>query len=199
MRQLLFAAAFAVLFAVSTAKKSKESAKPDWAKKDVRDFNDADLERLYEQWEEDEEPLEPDELPEYMRPAPKIDMSKMDASNPENILRASKKGRMLMTFITLLGKPTREETEEITSIWQTSLMNNHINVDRYILDDNRALFTFRDGSQAWEAKDYLIQQDQLETITIENKPYYGKNAGDKELQDLIDLINKKYKHIKKNK
>lgn len=179
MRQLLFAAAFAVLFAVSTAKKSKESAKPDWAKKDVRDFNDADLERLYEQWEEDEEPLEPDELPEYMRPAPKIDMSKMDASNPENILRASKKGRMLMTFITLLGKPTREETEEITSIWQTSLMNNHINVDRYILDDNRALFTFRDGSQAWEAKDYLIQQDQLETITIENKPYYGKNAGDK--------------------
>lgn len=175
----MFAAALAALLLVSTAKKSKEGAKPDWAKKDVRDFNDADLERLYEQWEEDEEPLEPDELPEYMRPAPKIDMSKLDASNPENILKASKKGRMLMTFVTLLGKPTREETEEITSIWQTSLMNNHISVDRYILDDNRALFTFKDGSQAWEAKDFLVQQDQLETITIENKPYYGKNAGDK--------------------
>ncbi|KAH6931278.1 hypothetical protein HPB50_023284 [Hyalomma asiaticum] len=151
MRQLLFAAALTALLLASTAKKSKEGAKPDWAKKDVRDFNDADLERLYEQWEEDEEPLEPDELPEYMRPAPKIDMSKLDASNPENILKASKKGRMLMTFITLLGKPTREETEEITSIWQTSLMNNHISVDRI----------------------------KLETITIENKPYYGKNAGDK--------------------
>ncbi|KAH7964442.1 hypothetical protein HPB51_027321 [Rhipicephalus microplus] len=141
---------------------------------------------------EDEEPLEPDELPEHMRPAPKIDMSKMDTSNPENILKASKKGRMLMTFITLLGKPTREETEEITSIWQTSLMNNHISVDRYILDDNRALFTFKDGSQAWEAKDFLVQQDQLETITIENKPYYGKNAGDKEIQDMLDLINEKF-------
>ncbi|KAL3261390.1 hypothetical protein MRX96_000001 [Rhipicephalus microplus] len=179
MRKVLFSAAFALLFVASTAKKSKEGAKPDWAKKDVRDFNDADLERLYEQWEANEEPLEPDELPEHMRPAPKIDMSKMDTSNPENILKASKKGRMLMTFITLLGKPTREETEEITSIWQTSLMNNHISVDRYILDDNRALFTFKDGSQAWEAKDFLVQQDQLETITIENKPYYGKNAGDK--------------------
>lgn len=55
-----------LMFALCTScvfckKKTKE--KPDWAKKDVRDYNDADLERLYDQWEEDEEPLEPDELP----------------------------------------------------------------------------------------------------------------------------------------
>ena len=35
------------------SKKAKE--KPDWAKKDIRDFSDADLERLLDQWEEDEE------------------------------------------------------------------------------------------------------------------------------------------------
>jgi len=31
------------------AKKSKEQ--PDWAKKDIRDYSDADMERLLDQWE----------------------------------------------------------------------------------------------------------------------------------------------------
>lgn len=31
------------------AKKPKE--KPDWAKKDIRDYSDADMERLLDQWE----------------------------------------------------------------------------------------------------------------------------------------------------
>jgi hypothetical protein len=40
--------------------------------------SDADLERLLEQWEEDEEPIPPDELPEGHpdRPQPPIDFSK---------------------------------------------------------------------------------------------------------------------------
>ncbi len=34
-----------------TAKKADPKNKPDWAKKDIRDFDDADLERLLDQWE----------------------------------------------------------------------------------------------------------------------------------------------------
>lgn len=176
MRYVLFTLVLGTLLLICRAKKSKEGEKPDWAKKDVRDFNDADLERLYEQWEEDDEPLEPDELPEYMRPAPKIDMSKFDPSDPESILKASKKGRMLMTFVTVSGNPTKEETEEITAIWQSSLMNNHIGVDRFVIGDNRVIFSFKDGSQAWEAKDFLIEQERMETISIENKEYHGKHS-----------------------
>lgn len=33
------------------AKKFKDEEKPAWAKKDIRDYNDADLERLLDQWE----------------------------------------------------------------------------------------------------------------------------------------------------
>lgn len=33
------------------AKKFEGEEKPDWAKKDIRDYSDADLERLLEQWE----------------------------------------------------------------------------------------------------------------------------------------------------
>ncbi|XP_030755518.1 LDLR chaperone boca [Sitophilus oryzae] len=155
------------------SKKPKE--KPDWAKKDIRDFSDADMERLLDQWEEDEEPLEPDELPEHLRPVPSIDLSKIDQDNPEALLEQTKKGRTLMTFVQVAGKVTRNEAEEITKLWQTSLWNNHIQAERYMVDDNRAIFLFKDGSQAWTAKDYLIEQEQCESVTIESKVYQGKH------------------------
>lgn len=173
-KRYLAAVAFVLITTFANARKSKSGEKPDWAKKDIRDYSDADLERLYDQWEEDDEPLEPDELPEHLRPSPKIDMSNLDPSNPESILKLSKKGKMLMTFVTVRGNPTKQELEEVTSIWQSSLMNNHISVDRFLVDDKRAIFAFKDGSQAWEAKDFLVEQGQLEEITIENKPYYGR-------------------------
>ncbi|XP_023292588.2 LDLR chaperone boca [Lucilia cuprina] len=166
------------ILSVTTAKKFKDDSKPEWAKKDIRDFNDADLERLLDQWEEDEEPLEPDELPEHLRPQPQIDLSKLNSANPEELLKASKKGRTLMTFVSVDGNPTREEAETITKLWQTSLWNNHIQAERYMVDDNRAIFMFKDGSQAWDAKDFLIQQERCQGVTIENKEYpgiYSKN------------------------
>lgn len=87
----------------------------------------------YTRVQEDEEPLEPDELPEHLRPQPQIDFSKMDMSNPENLLKATKKGKTLMSFVAVTGSPTRAESEEITKLWQTSLWNNHIQAERYVL------------------------------------------------------------------
>ncbi|CAO1359933.1 unnamed protein product [Diamesa serratosioi] len=163
-----------VLLAVVECKKFDDKEKPKWAKKDIRDYNEADLERLLDQWEEDDEPLEADELPEHLRPAPEIDMSKLDMNNPEAVLQQSKKGRTVMTFVTVSGTPERAEAEEITKLWQTSLWNNHIQAERYMIDDNRAIFMFKDGAQSWEAKDFLIDQDRCQSVTVENKVYEGK-------------------------
>lgn len=66
-----------------------------------------------------------------MRPAPQIDMSQMDTSNPENLLKVSKKGRTVMTFVTVSGSPSRLESEEITKVWQTSLWNANIQAEKY--------------------------------------------------------------------
>jgi len=166
-----------ILIAPVTCK--KEGEKPAWTKKDVRDYNDADLERLFEQWEEDEEPLEPDELPEHLRAPPPIDFSKVDPSNPEALLRMSKKGKSLMMFATVTGKPNKVELEEVTKIWQTSLMNNHIPSERFVIDERRVIFMFKDGSLAWEAKDFIIEQERCAEVTIENKSYPGKHSGKK--------------------
>lgn len=155
---------------------TNEEDKPAWAKKNIRDYNDADLERLLEQWEEDDEPLEQDELPEHLRPQPNIDFSKMDMTNPENLLKLTKKGRTLMVFVSVDGNPSREETEEITKLWQSSLWNNHIQAERYLVSDDRSIFLFKDGSQAWDAKEFLIEQERCKVVVIENKSYYGKHT-----------------------
>ena len=33
-----------------------------------------------------------------------------------------------------------------------------------------------DGSQAFEIKDFLVQQDRCKEVTIDNRPYYGKGC-----------------------
>lgn len=47
---LLWLCFFGIIL-ISNGKKSDDSNKPKWAKKDIRDYNDADLERLLDQWE----------------------------------------------------------------------------------------------------------------------------------------------------
>ncbi|XP_046451904.1 LDLR chaperone boca-like isoform X1 [Daphnia pulex] len=169
---LLFA--FNSLLLVNGGKKSKDGEKPAWAKKDIRDYSEADLERLLDQWDEDEEPLPNDELPEHLRKPPPIDFSKIDTSDPENLLKVSKKGKTIMTFVQVAGDVTRNEADDMTKLWQSALWNNHIQAERFMVDDNRAIFMFRDGSQAWEAKNFLVDQDRCFSVTIENKIYPGK-------------------------
>lgn len=42
---------FLVIISLASGKKSTKENKPQWAKKDIRDYSDADLERLLDQWE----------------------------------------------------------------------------------------------------------------------------------------------------
>lgn len=39
------------LVPVVLSKKFKDEEKPEWAKKDIRDYSEADLERLLDQWD----------------------------------------------------------------------------------------------------------------------------------------------------
>lgn len=61
---------------------------------------------------------------------PQIDINQLDPNDPEGLLQATKKGRTLMTFVSVTGNPTREETEQLTKLWQTSLWNSHIQAER---------------------------------------------------------------------
>jgi hypothetical protein len=155
-------------------KTDKDGKEKPTKKKDIRDYNDADVERIYDQWEEDEEPLEDDELPEWKRPKPQIDLTKLNPKDPEGMLKMTKQGQTLMMFATVSGNPTEKETERISARWQGSLFNAHYDVQRYVVGDNRVLLMLKDGSHAWEIKDFLVKQERCEVVTIEGKDYPGK-------------------------
>ncbi|XP_066503752.1 LRP chaperone MESD [Hoplias malabaricus] len=144
-------------------------------KKDIRDYNDADMARLLEEWEKDDE-IEEGDMPEHKRSPPPIDFSKVDPSKPEELLKMSKKGRTLMVFATVSGDPTEKETEEVTSLWQGSLFNANFDVQRFVVGSNRVIFMLRDGSYAWEIKDFLIGQERCEDVTVEGQVFPGKAA-----------------------
>ncbi|KAM3625036.1 uncharacterized protein V6R79_005957 [Siganus canaliculatus] len=164
---LLFACLLCILAADSKDKPKK--------KKDIRDYNDADMARLLEQWEEDDD-IEEGDLPEHKRSPPPIDMSKVDASKPEELLKMSKKGRTLMVFATVSGDPTEKETEEITGLWQGSLFNANFDVQRFVVGSNRVIFMLRDGSMAWEVRDFLVSQERCTDVTVEGQVFPGKAA-----------------------
>ncbi|XP_061451553.1 LRP chaperone MESD [Rhineura floridana] len=167
----------AAAFGAEEAKGSptKHAAK----KKDIRDYNDADMARLLEQWEKDDD-IEEGDLPEHKRPSAPIDFSKIDLGKPENILRMTKKGKTLMMFVTVSGEPTEKETEQITNLWQGSLFNANYDVQRFIVGSNRAIFMLRDGSYAWEIKDFLVKQERCADVTLEGQLYPGKGAKESE-------------------
>ncbi|XP_005148794.2 LRP chaperone MESD [Melopsittacus undulatus] len=148
-------------------------------KKDIRDYNDADMARLLEQWEKDDD-IEEGDLPEHKRPPAPIDFSKIDPGKPESILKLTKKGKTLMMFVTVSGNPTEKETEEITSLWQGSLFNANYDVQRFIVSSNRAIFMLRDGGYAWEIKDFLVSQERCADVTLEGQVYPGKGGEENE-------------------
>lgn len=51
VKNLLFACILLSITLLITSKKSDDANKPEWAKKDIRDYSEADLERLLDQWE----------------------------------------------------------------------------------------------------------------------------------------------------
>lgn len=45
-----------------------------------------------------------------------------------------------------------------------------------MVEDDRAIFLFKDGSQAFTAKEFLVEQERCESVAIESKVYPGKHS-----------------------
>lgn len=157
------------------------------------------MEKLFDQWEEnDDDDLEEDELPPHKRQQKQVDIEELklkvcllfsilslqlQAKNPEDLVRLTKRGQTVMMFVGVVDpslpgkKDIRPFTEHWTNMWQSALYNNHVDCQVFfdfqffyhdfqvfIIDDNRAIFMFREGSQAFEAKQYLIKQPQVTEV-----------------------------------
>ena len=180
--------------------------KEDWTgrQKDVRDYSDADMHKLLEEWDKDEEPIPPDELPDGHpdKPRPPLDITKIkNINDPDEIMKISKKGQTVMLFVKVSDfNGDRDEVGELTSLWQTGLMNNHVTSERFQIEDDRVMFLFHDGADAWEAKDFFIEQERCEEVQLEQKTYHGKYANSqKPKEEKKEKKEKKKKKAKKIK
>ena len=165
MKPTLFASFF--LFLLLTANASNKK------KKDIRDYSEVDLERLYQQWADEDDKDDKDDEELGMKP-PKdgveFDPSKM---TPQEMMKMSKKGKTIMVFAQLKGNPGKTETEKITIRWQQGLLNGNIQTERYLVSDDRVIFLTKDGSYSWEIKDYLVQQPECLEVTFDNQKFPG--------------------------
>merc|ERR1711994_1105677 len=114
----------------------------------------------------------------------------------EEVMKATKKGKTVMLFAKINNFVSREETEEVSSLWQTGLFNAHIQGERFQIEDNRVMFSFKDGSYAWEAKDFLLEQERIEDVQLEQQTYKGRYAQE-ESSDAERYKKKKKKEKKK--
>lgn len=47
---------------------------------------------------------------------------------------------------------------------------------RFVVGSNRVIFMLRDGSMAWEVKDFLVGQERCAEVTVEGQVFPGKAA-----------------------
>lgn len=86
-----------------------------------------------------------------------------------------------MIFITVVestdaSKPQRAFTDSRSTLWQSLLYNNHIDAQLYTIEDNRLLLMFKDGSQAWEARDFIAKQKDCLEVVLEGQVTKGAGA-----------------------
>jgi hypothetical protein len=122
--------------------------------------------------------LPDDELPPHLqkkRSGINLSMDDIRRQGPDAVKAMNKKGQAIMIFATVSGNPTQAETEQITSIWQSSLFNANLQVTRYLMDEKQAIFMINDGATAWEIKNFLVKQDRCLEVTIDNEVFPGVN------------------------
>ena len=104
-----------------------------------------------------------------------MDLNTLKGKDVNEMKMLGKKNKAVMMFVTLAGKPSRRETDELTAIWQNSLFNANFEVTRYIVEDDRAIFMVKDGSLVYEIKDFLVKQDKCLEVTIDNEKFDGQH------------------------
>uniref|UniRef100_A0A5S6R564 S1 motif domain-containing protein n=1 Tax=Trichuris muris TaxID=70415 RepID=A0A5S6R564_TRIMR len=142
--------------------------------KDPRDYTDKDIDGLFDQWEEnDEESLEWDEIDGWKRP-PALDLNLLKVKTNEEASRILKKGRRMSLYVKFDKALSRRQVDDVTNIWLVRFFNSHIQSQRRFINDNEVEFMFFDGAQSWDAKRFIMDQDEVLELMLEGNKYPGK-------------------------
>ncbi|KRY11990.1 26S proteasome non-ATPase regulatory subunit 1, partial [Trichinella patagoniensis] len=141
--------------------------------KHPRDYTEADLQGLFDQWEANDDPLDPDEIEGWRKPPP-LDLNLLKVHTSEQASRIIKKDREMKLFVKFDPKMSRAEIDDLTNIWLMRFFNNHIVSKRRFSQEKEVEFLFIEGSQAWDAYHFVMDQDEVYEVMLEGNKYKGK-------------------------
>ena len=139
-------------------------------------LSDADIQKISEQWEEDEEDeqaMEPPTVP-GAEPYPEPE--------DDDPLKLSSSDRPTMIRVTLSGPPrSRRDTEDITKLWQVGLLNANIPTERYYVNEKDVIYMTQRGENAVEIKNFLVKQPECLSVRLGNNEYPCEQSKKEEL------------------
>eukprot|EP00039_Didymoeca_costata_P004869 m.76737 g.76737 ORF g.76737 m.76737 type:complete len:249 (-) comp12575_c0_seq4:1135-1881(-) len=178
-----------------------------------KELSDEDLARLEAEWDKDEEEDEDDPRvihEKKMRQQPSFNPADLDMNDPNlatKMMAAQKKGQTVMIFTSFNKEQVKSkaEMEEISGRWIGMLMNNHLEIKAYPIEDDKMLYVIDDGSRLPELQDFLVGQKEVDYLEIDQKKTYGKFSWSKKHKKKAEKLEeqekkereKKQKRIKK--
>lgn len=91
--------------------------------------------------------------------------------DPMQLMRMANKGKPVMMFVGMKPGVDQRYTENVSTRWAQSLLNAHLQAERYIVAPDRVMFMIRDGVQAWDIKEYLVKQTECVEVVLNSQPF----------------------------
>ena len=150
--------------------------------KDWNSMNDADFERIYQEWRDNDSEEDGDE-DDLLRAAPEVDLD-LEELSEEAIRRESMRGRTVMIYVTMVGLPSEYDTRSLGQRWQMGLVNGGIRTELFVLGKGRVIMQTAQGERAVDVKDFLVEQAEVWSVRVDGKQFPGRGAGAGDREEL---------------
>ena len=151
--------------------------------RDWSSMNDADFERIYQEWRDNDAEDEGEEEEDPLRASPEVDLD-LEELSEEAVRQEAMRGRTVMVYVTMVGLPSEYDTRMLGQRWQMGLMNGSIKTELFVLGKGRVIVQTNQGERTVEIKDFLVQQPEVWSVRVDGKQFPGQGAGAGEKEEL---------------
>lgn len=150
--------------------------------KDWNSMSEADFERIYQEWRDNDAEDEGEEE-DPLRTPPELDLD-LEGLSEETLRKEAMRGRTVMVYVTMVGLPPEYDTRALGQRWQMGLMNGGIRTELFVLGKGRLIVQTTQGERTVEVKDFLVQQPEVWSVRVDGKQFPGRGAGAEDKEEL---------------
>ena len=108
---------------------------------------------------------------------PRAFLQQQKGGDASDLMWAAKKDQTVMIFTSFNPDiDTKEKANEVAGRWVSMLINGHIELKPYPIENNMFIFIVDDGSRVPEVLRLLKKQPEFNFATIDSQNYYGDHS-----------------------